>query len=463
MFDNLQHKLTNSLKILQGKRKLSPKNISAAITDVRKSLLEADVALTVVQDFIQTLSNKALGLQVSKGLTPSQTFIKLVEQELISIISADNQALNLRTQAPAVIMVAGLQGTGKTTSIAKLALHLKRDYNKKVLLVSADVYRPAAIEQLQILAKQIEVDFFPSTTSDKPLNIISSAKKQAQAKFYDVLLIDTAGRLHLDEEMMSEISQLQQLAKPIETLFVVDSMSGQDAVNSAKVFVASLDLSGIILTKIDGDSRGGAALSVTAVTGKPIKFLGTGEKTNALEVFHPDRIVSRLLGMGDVLSLIEDIKHKIDHKQAQKTIKKIKKGGFDLNDMHAQLLQMRQMGGMEKMLDKLPMGWQIPQHLKNKIGDDKQNIYTIAIINAMTPKERQYINLIKGSRKRRIAQGSGTTVQQVNQTLKQYEKMKKMMGKLKAGKMQKVMKKMQQSNNLSDNLAADLNALKPPF
>ena len=307
MFDNLNDRLSNSFKSLRGKNKLSEANIQDAIREVRRSLLEADVALEVVKEFIKRAKTKALGIKVGEGLIPTQTFIKLVERELTQIIGGENEALNLTTQPPAVIMVAGLQGSGKTTSIAKLARYLKERDKKKVLVVSVDVYRPAAIEQLKILAEQVAVDFFPSSVNDKPEKIVAAAKKHAQRQFYDVLLVDTAGRLHVDEQMMSEIKVLQQKVNPIETLFVVDSMTGQDAAHTAKSFADKLQLTGIILTKTDGDARGGAALSVRHITGKPIKFLGVGEKTDALEPFHPDRIVSRLLGMGDVLSLVEDI------------------------------------------------------------------------------------------------------------------------------------------------------------
>ncbi len=460
MFETLSDRLASSFKALQGKHKLSAKNITDATRDVRKALLEADVALEVVKSFITNLQTKAIGLKVSDGLTPTQAFVKLVEQELIAIMSHGEQALNLKTQAPAVIMVAGLQGAGKTTSVAKLANKLKTQDKKKVLVVSCDVYRPAAIEQLRILSEQIEVGYCPSDISQKPIDIVTNAKALANEQFYDVLIVDTAGRLHIDAEMMSEIKSLQSEVKPIETLFVVDSMTGQDAVNTAKVFGESLELTGIILTKTDGDARGGVALSVKQITGKPIKFLGVGEKVDALEVFHPDRVVSRLLGMGDVLSLIEDIGRTVDAKKAQKTIQKIKKGKFDLSDMQSQLLQMQEMGGMASLIDKLPMGGQISDQVKNQMMNEKQSTYTIAIIHSMTPKERQHVNLIKGSRKQRIAKGSGTSVQQVNQTLKQFEKMQKMMKKMKGGKMQAMMQKMQQNNMLPDGLSGQLKGMQ---
>jgi len=445
MFDNLTDRLSNSFKVLQGKHKLSEANIKDAIREVRRALLEADVALEVIKVFLDQVQTKALGLKVNEGLNPSQAFIKLVEAELTQIIGGENESLDLKTQPPAVVMVAGLQGAGKTTSIAKLALYLKERENKKVLVVSADVYRPAAIDQLEVLAKQVGVDFFPSTTSDKPEKIVASAKKHAQKQFFDVLLVDTAGRLHVDEEMMGEIKALQNKVNPIETLFVVDSMTGQDAAHTAKAFADALPLTGVILTKTDGDARGGAALSVRHITGKPIKFLGVGEKIDALEPFHPDRVVSRLLGMGDVLSLVEEISRKVDHKKAEKSAKKMAKGQFDLGDMRDQLLQMEQMGGMEALMDKLPGMGQIPQSVKNQMIGGTDTKRMVAIINSMTPKERSHIKLIKGSRKNRIARGSGTNPQAVNKLLKQFEKMQKQMKKMGGGKMQKMMAKMQQA------------------
>ena len=442
MFDNLTDRLSNSFKTLQGKSKLSESNIKEAIREVRRALLEADVALDVIKVFLDRVQEKSIGLKVSEGLSPSQAFIKLVEVELTDIIGGENKTLDLKTQPPAVVMVAGLQGAGKTTSIAKLALYLKERENKKVLVVSADVYRPAAIAQLEVLAKQVEVDFFPSDISQKPEKIVADAKKFAQQKFHDVLLVDTAGRLHIDEEMMSEIQVLQKKVNPIETLFVVDSMTGQDAAHTAKAFADSLPLTGIILTKTDGDARGGAALSVRHITGKPIKFLGVGEKIDALEPFHPDRVVSRLLGMGDVLSLVEEISRKVDHKKAEKSVKKMASGRFDLDDMRDQLLQMEQMGGMEALMDKMPGMGQIPQSVKNQMMGGVDTKRMVAIINSMTPKERSHIKLIKGSRKNRIARGSGTSPQDVNKLLKQFEKMQKQMKKMSGGKMQKMMAKM---------------------
>ncbi|MEJ6558322.1 MAG: signal recognition particle protein [Candidatus Thioglobus sp.] len=442
MFDNLTERLSNSFKTLQGKSKLSQSNIKEAIREVRRALLEADVALEVIKTFLDRVQEKALGLKVGEGLSPSQAFIKLVETELTDIIGGENKTLDLKTQPPAVVMVAGLQGAGKTTSIAKLAHYLKERENKKVLVVSADVYRPAAIEQLEVLAKQVGIDFFPSNIDQKPEKIVADAKRHAQKQFHDVLLVDTAGRLHVDSEMMDEIQALQKQVNPIETLFVVDSMTGQDAAHTAKAFADALPLTGVILTKTDGDARGGAALSVRHITGKPIKFLGVGEKIDALEPFHPERIVSRLLGMGDVLSLVEEISRKVDHKKAEKSVQKMAKGQFDLSDMRDQLLQMEQMGGMEALMDKMPGMGQIPQSVKNQMMGGVDTKRMVAIINSMTPKERSHTKLIKGSRKNRIAKGSGTGPQDVNKLLKQFEKMQKQMKKMGGGKMQKMMAKM---------------------
>jgi signal recognition particle subunit SRP54 len=444
MFDNLTKRLSDSFKSLQGKSKLSEENVRDAIREVRRALLEADVAIDVIKVFLEQVQKEAIGLKVREGLNPSQEFIKLVESELTKVIGSTNESLQLNTQPPAVVMVAGLQGAGKTTSVAKLALYLKEREKKKVLMVSADVYRPAAIEQLRVLSEQVGVDFFASTINQSPERIVQEAKSYAQKQFYDVLLIDTAGRLHVDEQMMSEIKVLQRTAKPIETLFVVDSMTGQDAAHTAKSFADALPLTGVILTKTDGDARGGAALSVRHITGKPIKFLGVGEKVDELEPFHPDRVVSRLLGMGDVLSLVEEISRKVDHKKAQQSAKKMAKGQFDLSDMRDQLLQMEQMGGMESLMGKLPGMGQIPDSVKNQILGGAQTKQMVAIINSMTTKERTHIKLIKGSRKSRIANGSGTNVQAVNKLLKQFEKMQKQMKKMGGSKMKKMMAQMNQ-------------------
>jgi signal recognition particle subunit SRP54 len=451
MFDNLSDKLTNSFKILSGNAKLSEKNIKDALKEVRRSLLEADVAFEVIKEFLAVVETKALGIKVGEGLNPKQEFIKLVQDELTTIIGGESASLDLRTQAPAVIMVAGLQGAGKTTSVAKLAKFLSEKDKKKVLVVSADVYRPAAIDQLETLSSQVGCEFFPSDTSQKPEKIVSSAKKHAQKNFFDVLIVDTAGRLHIDNEMMSEIKTLNKKVSPIETLFVVDSMTGQDAAHTAKAFADALPLTGVILTKVDGDARGGAALSVKHITGKPIKFLGVGEKTDALEVFHPDRLVSRILGMGDVMSLIEDIEDKIDKKKAAKTAAKIQKGKFDMEDMRDQLVQMENMGGMEAMMGKIPGMGKIPDSVKNKAMGDVNPKRNIAIINSMTKKERVFTNLLnKGSRKKRIATGSGTSIQEVNKLIKQFEKTQKMMKKMGGSKMKKMMQQFQGSDGEMD-------------
>ncbi len=462
MFDNLTDRLANSFKVLQGKNKLSESNIKDAIREVRRALLEADVALEVIKIFLDKVQEKAMGLKVGEGLNPSQAFIKLVETELTQIIGGENKTLDLKAQPPAVVMVAGLQGAGKTTSIAKLARYLKARENKKVLVVSADVYRPAAIKQLEVLAEQVGVAFFPSNINEKPEKIVANAKKHAQKQFFDVLLVDTAGRLHIDSEMMEEIQVLQKKVNPIETLFVVDAMTGQDAVHTAKVFADTLPLTGVILTKTDGDARGGAALSVRHITGKPIKFLGVGEKVDALEPFHPDRIVSRLLGMGDVLSLIEEIEQKVDHKKAQKSAQKMAKGQFDLEDMRDQLLQMEQMGGMEALMDKMPGMGKIPQSVKNQVMGSMETKKMVAMINSMTPKERTHTKLIKGSRKNRIAKGSGTGPQDVNKLLKQFEKMQKQMKKMSGGKMQKMMAKMGSMQGGGEGGMPDLSKMKLP-
>lgn len=451
MFDNLSDKLTNSFKILSGNAKLSEKNIKDALKEVRRSLLEADVAFEVIKEFLAIVEKKALGLQVSEGLNPKQEFIKLVQDELIQIIGGTAQHLDLKTQPPAVIMVAGLQGAGKTTSVAKLAKFLIEKERKKVVVVSADVYRPAAIEQLQTLSVQVGCEFFPSDTTQKPEKIVANAKKYAQKNFFDVLIVDTAGRTAIDKEMMAEIKALNKKVNPIETLFVVDSMTGQDAAHSAKAFADALPLTGVILTKVDGDARGGAALSVKHITGKPIKFLGVGEKIDALEVFHPDRLVSRILGMGDILSLIEDIEAVVDKKKVAKIAAKMQKGKFDMDDMKTQLEQMEQMGGMETLMGKIPGMGKVPDSVKNKALGELPSKKMIAIINSMTKKERIYVKLLgKGSRKKRIANGSGTSIQDVNKLIKQFEKMQKMMKKISGSKVQKLMKKFQNSGGEMD-------------
>ncbi|OCF94196.1 signal recognition particle protein [Gilliamella sp. wkB308] len=442
MFENLTDRLSQTFRNISGRGRLSEDNIKEALRDVRMALLEADVALPVVREFINQVKEKAVGLDVSKSLTPGQEFIKIVQAELTSAMGEVNSTLNLATQPPAVILMAGLQGAGKTTSVAKLAKFLKEKQKKKVLVVSADVYRPAAIKQLETLAKAIDVEFFPSDIHEKPVNIVNKAISHAKLQFFDVLIVDTAGRLHIDSNMMDEIKELHQAINPIETLFVVDAMTGQDAANTAKAFNDALPLTGVILTKVDGDARGGAALSIRHITGKPIKFLGMGEKTDALEPFFPDRIASRILGMGDVISLIEELQQNVDREKAEKIAKKLKKGDkFDFNDFQDQLRQMRNMGGMGAMLAKLPGAGQLPEHIKAQM-DDKITIKMEAIISSMTLKERANPEIIKGSRKRRIANGSGTQVQDVNKLLKQFEDMQKMMKKMKGGGMMKMMRQM---------------------
>ena len=441
MFENLTDRLTQTFKSISGKTRLTEDNIQQALREVRLSLLEADVALPVVKDFIEQIKQKALGQDVVKSLNPDQVLIKIVHDELVHIMGDERTELNLKTQPPAVFLMAGLQGSGKTTSAAKLALHLKDIEKKKVMLVSVDIYRPAAIQQLRLLAAEVDVAFFPSEANEKPLTIVKQALDHAKKQFMDILIIDTAGRLHVDADMMAEIKALHHATKPTETLFVVDSMTGQDAANTAKAFQEALPLTGIILTKTDGDARGGAALSVRQITGQPIKFLGTGEKIEALEPFHPERVASRILGMGDILSLIEEVERKTDKAVSDKLAKKMKKGnGFDLDDFRQQLLQMNSMGGITGMMSKLPGMGQLSQQAASQV-NDKTVSQTVAIINSMTPKERRIPKLIIGSRKKRIALGSGTQIQDVNRLLKQFSQMEKMMQRMtKPGGMQKMMR-----------------------
>ncbi|WP_016955880.1 signal recognition particle protein [Catenovulum agarivorans] len=443
MFENLSDRLSQTLKNITGKGRLTEDNIKETLREVRMALLEADVALPVIKEFINNVKTKSLGLEVSKSLNPGQAFLKIVNAELVAAMGEANESLNLATQKPAVIMMAGLQGAGKTTSVGKLAKYLKEREKKKVLVVSADVYRPAAIKQLETLAEDIGVEFFPSSVEQKPVDIANGAIAHGKLQFFDVVILDTAGRLHVDSDMMDEIKDLHATVKPIETLFVVDAMTGQDAANTAKAFNEALPLTGVILTKADGDARGGAALSIRTITGKPIKFIGTGEKTDALEPFHPDRIASRILGMGDILSLIEEVEQKVDKDKAMKLAKKVQKGqGFDLEDFRDQLAQMRNMGGMMSLMGKLPGMGQLPDNVKDKV-NDKQFVQMEAIINSMTPKERARPDLIKGSRKKRIAMGSGTQVQDINRLLKQFTQMQKMMKKVSGkGGMAKMMRGM---------------------
>tara|TARA_R110002110_G_scaffold411566_2_gene636113 strand:+ start:56225 stop:57619 length:1395 start_codon:yes stop_codon:yes gene_type:complete len=440
MFQSLSDRLSQSLRSITGKARLSEENIQETLREVRMALLEADVALPVVKDFVESVKQRALGQEVMSSLSPGQAFLKIVQAELEATMGTANEGLNLATQPPAVIMMAGLQGAGKTTSVAKLAKLLQERDKKKVTVVSADVYRPAAIKQLETLAAEVGADFFPSNVDQKPVDIARAAIDHAKIKFSDVLIVDTAGRLAIDEAMMAEIAELHAAVKPIETLFVVDAMTGQDAANTAKAFGEALPLTGVILTKVDADTRGGAALSVRAITGKPIKFLGVGEKTAALDPFHPDRLASRILGMGDVMSLIEEAEQKVDKKKAERLARKVKKGGrFDLEDFRDQLQQMNNMGGITSMLDKLPGMGNVAQMAQQNL-DTKMFARMEAMINSMTPDERRRPEMIQGSRKRRITQGSGTQVQDLNRLLKQHKQMQKMMKKMKGGGMEKMMR-----------------------
>ncbi len=435
MFDNLTERLNGTLKKLKGQSRLTESNIKDTLQEVRVALLEADVALPVVTDFLENLKIGALGQEVQNSLTPGQSMIKLVQAELIKVMGDKNESLNLNAQPPAIILMAGLQGAGKTTTVAKLGRWLQENNKKKVGVVSADVYRPAAIKQLEMLAKEVDLVFFDSDITQKPIDIALNAIEAAKRKFLDVIIVDTAGRLHIDDEMMGEIKALHAAIKPVETLFVVDSMTGQDAANTAKVFNDALPLTGIILTKADGDARGGAALSIRHITGKPIKFIGMGEKTNALEPFHPDRMASRILDMGDMLSLIEQIEQSVDKVKAEKLVQKIKKGkGFDLEDFKEQLIEMQKMGGIGSLMDKMPGMNAMPADVKEKM-NDKLLARQIGVINSMTMKERQFPDLIKGNRKKRIADGCGQELSDVNRMLKQFIMMQKMMKKLKSGNM----------------------------
>ncbi|HEX4869637.1 MAG TPA: signal recognition particle protein [Moraxellaceae bacterium] len=445
MFDNLTDRLSHSLRNITGTGRLTEDNIKDTLREVRMALLEADVALPVVKDFVERIREQALGQEVMKALSPGQAFVKIVHDELVRTMGEANESLNLHAAPPAVILMAGLQGAGKTTTVGKLARYLKEREKKKVLVASADVYRPAAIRQLETVAGDVGALFFPSTPDQNPVDIAKGAIADGKLKFADVVIIDTAGRLAIDEEMMAEIKRLHAAINPVETLFVVDAMTGQDAANTAKAFNEALPLTGVILTKADGDSRGGAALSVRTITGKPIKFLGIGEKSEALEPFHPERVASRILGMGDVLSLVEEVERKLDKEKAEKLAKKLKKGkGFDLQDMLDQFQQMRNLGGMGGLLDKLPgMNSQAVQQAMAGGAPEKMVKQMEAIILSMTMAERRKPDLINGSRKRRIAAGSGTQIQDVNRVLKQHAQMEKMMKKLASpGGMLKMMRGM---------------------
>ena len=443
MFNSLSDRLTSSINKLRGVGRLTEENIKETTAEVRRALIEADVALPVIKDFTDQIKTKAIGQDITKSIRPGEAFIKLVQDELIHILGDKNVALNLKAQRPAIILMAGLQGSGKTTTVAKLAKLLHDTQDKKVLVTSADIYRPAAIEQLETLAKQVNAEFFPSKTTDNPVAIAKAAIDHAKKQLIDVVIVDTAGRLHIDDKLMTEISDMSQAIQPTETLLVVDSMAGQDAANIAKTFNDRLELTGVILTKTDGDARGGAALSMRMITGKPIKFVGVGEKIDALEPFYPDRIASRILGMGDIVSLVEDAQRHVDKKEADKIAKKLKKGKrFNFNDFLSQLQQMKKMGGMKSLMSKLPGMGQMPPKAKAMM-DDGLFVKMEAIIHSMTKKERKFPALLNGSRKRRISTGSGTTIQDVNKLLKQFTQMQKMLKRFKGDKMAKRMKQLQ--------------------
>ena len=443
MLDNLTQRLSRVVKNLRGQARLSEENITEMLREVRMALLEADVALPVVKDFIAAVKEKALGQEVIGSLTPGQALIGVVHRELTELMGGQASGLNLATQPPAVILMSGLQGAGKTTTTAKLGKWLKERQKKKVLTVSCDVYRPAAIEQLKAVSAQAGIDFFPSSGDQKPLAIAAAALDYAKRHYYDVLFVDTAGRLAIDAAMMAEIKALHTQLQPIESLFVVDAMLGQDAVNTAKAFNDALPLTGIVLTKLDGDARGGAALSVRHITGKPLKFAGVGEKLNGLEEFHPERMASRILGMGDILGLVEEAQRGVDQDKAQAFAQKMKAGkGFDLNDYKEQIGQMRQMGGLSSMLEKLPAQFAQAAQQAGGAAGEKTIARIEGIINSMTPTERAKPELIKASRKRRIATGAGVQVQEVNRMLTQFEQMQKMMKQFSKGGMQKLMRGM---------------------
>lgn len=442
MFDNLTDRLSTAFKTLRGQGRLTENNISDALREVRAALLEADVALPVVKAFIDQVRERAVGTEVLSSLTPGQVVVKIVYDQLVALMGESTSEIRLNVRPPAVILLAGLQGAGKTTSAAKLARRLQTQHKKKVMLVSCDVYRPAAIEQLRTLSADIDALFFASEVGQNPVDIARNALAEAKKRFADVLIVDTAGRLHIDEAMMLEVQQIHAAVTPVETLFVVDSMTGQDAALTAQAFDQALPLTGVILTKADGDARGGAVLSVRQITGKPIKFIGMGEKTDALEVFHPDRIASRILGMGDVLSLVEEVQQKVDQKKAEQLVKKLSSGKrFDLQDYLDQLQQMVEMGGISSLMDKLPGLGKLPDAVASQVHDKLTN-RMIAIINSMTVQERQFPMLIKGSRKMRIARGSGTDVPDVNRLLKQFMQTEKMMSKLSRGGMKSLLRGM---------------------
>lgn len=443
MFATLTERLAGTLKNLRGQGRLTEENVKDTLREVRISLLEADVALPVIKEFIEHIREQALGKQVLASINPGQALIKVVHEELITILGREHVPLDLKSQTPAIILTVGLQGSGKTTTVAKLARLLKEQEDKKILLASTDVYRPAAIEQLSKLAHEIGVQDYPSQQSHDPVAIARQVIKQAKKQFIDTVILDTAGRLHIDEQMMAEIKSIHQVIQPVETLLVVDSMTGQDAAMTARAFNAALPLTGIILTKVDGDARGGAALSMRQITDQPIKFIGLGEKTDALEPFYPERIASRILGMGDIVSLVEEAERKVDKKKSDKLAKKLRKGKhFDLEDFRDQILQMDKMGGVMNLMAKMPIGGGASAMMQQAKDKPMGNI--VALINSMTPQERQFPKIINGSRKRRIAAGAGTQIQEVSRLLKQFTQMQKMMKKLsKPGAMKKIMRNMQ--------------------
>ena len=443
MFDNLSSRLAEAARQLSGKGRLTDENIADTLRQVRLALLEADVALPVVKTFIERIRDRSIGEQVGKSLTPGQALIKIIHAELVALLGEEHAPIDLRSQPPVVVLLAGLQGAGKTTTAAKLAKQLIDKRRKRVMLVSTDVYRPAAILQLETLAAEVDALHCASSTEDQPTEIVVRALDKARRSHADVLIIDTAGRLHVDDDMMRELVAIHDKSAASETLFVIDSMAGQDAVNAAASFDASLPLTGIVLTKADGDARGGVALSVREVTGKPIRFLGVGEKVDALEAFHPERMASRILGMGDVLSLVEDIEDKVSQDKAEKLAKKIQKGrGFDLSDLRDQLEQMMNLGGVGALLDKLPIPGKVNTAAMKQGVDDQQLKRQVAIINSMTPGERRFPKTINGSRRKRIAAGSGLMVQDVNRLLKQFTQMEKMMRKMARGGMKKMLRGM---------------------
>lgn len=442
MFENLHSRLSRTLDTLRGQGRLTEPQVDRATRELRMALLEADVALPVVRSFVERVRERAIGAEVQASLTPGEAMLRIVQQELTEVLGGRTEALNLRAQPPVVILMAGLQGAGKTTTAGKLALHLQQALGKRAVLASCDVYRPAAVEQLRLVAQQVEAEFFPATAGASPLVIATEALAHARKQYADALIVDTAGRTTVDEAMMRELSALHAALQPVETLFVVDAMTGQDAARTARAFADAVPLTGVVLSKADGDARGGAALSVRTVTGAPIKFIGVGEKLSALEVFHPDRIAARILGQGDVLGLIEETARKVDHRQAAELVSKLKaKKGFDLEDFRSQLLQMQKMGDVESMLDKLPGAARLSARLKN--ARPQQDLgRAVAIINSMTPRERRYPELIKASRKRRIAAGAGLEVQEVNKLLRQFETTREMMKKFAGGGMAKMLKAM---------------------